>query len=180
VRLPKILRKEQTMLEGINGLNPANGNQDVKATTTAKQGKINSLFGKQSASRTQYQEDVTFNPDGSRTVKKNGKEITYKDINGDGKEEIYSVTTHYAAKKFHTEGLEDRPAEDETYIDEDGDGYDDVRIVKTYDENGKLISETKTYEKDINDVKSGKYGQVLPYMTENRKMSTHLSGLYIR
>ncbi len=117
------------------------------------------------------------NDDGSKLEKqydKNGhlmREIVYKDVNGDGKEDIYSVTSHYEAKPEW-----DMNASSSTFIDEDGDGYNDVVIKKEYDENGKLKKETKTIEEDINSVKSRPHG---PWETQNREMETHKSGIYI-
>lgn len=99
------------------------------------------------------------------------KEIVYKDVNGDGKEDIYSVTSYVQAK---TEW--DRNASSSTFIDKDGDGYDDVVIKKEYDKYGKLKTETKIIEEDINDVKSRHH---LEYETFNRKMGTHKSGIYM-
>ena len=117
------------------------------------------------------------NDDGSKIEKhydKNNnlmKEIVYKDVNGDGKEDIYSVTSHVQAKPEW-----DRNASSSTFIDNDGDGYDDVVIKKEYDKDGKLKKETKTIEEDINDVKSRHH---LEYETFNRKMGTHKSGIYM-
>lgn len=99
------------------------------------------------------------------------KEIVYKDVNGDGKEDIYSVTSHQEAKPEW-----DMNASSSSYIDEDGDGYDDVIIKKEYDENGKLKTETKTIEEDINSVKNRPHG---PWETQNREMEAHKSGIYI-
>ncbi len=118
-----------------------------------------------------------FNDDGSKIEKqydKDGnltKEIVYKDVNGDGKEDIYSVTSHIEAKPEW-----DMNASSSTYIDEDGDGYNDVVIKKEYDENGKLKTETKTIEEDINDVKNRQH---LEYEIYNRDMDVHKSGIYM-
>ena len=67
-------------------------------------------------------------------------------------------------------------ASSSTYIDEDGDGYNDVVIKKEYDENGKLKTETKTIEEDINDVKNRQH---LEYEIYNRDMDVHKSGIYM-
>ena len=117
------------------------------------------------------------NDDGSKLEKqydKDGhlmKEIVYKDVNGDGKEDIYSVTSHFEANPEL-----DMNASSSTYIDEDGDGYNDVVIRKEYDDNGKLKTETKTVMEDINSVKSRPHG---PWETQNREMETHKAGFYI-
>ena len=117
------------------------------------------------------------NDDGSKLEKqydKDGhlmKEIVYKDVNGDGKEDIYSVTSHHEAKPEW-----DMNASSSTYIDEDGDGYNDVLIRKEYDEKGKLKTETKTIAEDINSVKNRPHG---PWEIQNREMEAHKSGIYI-
>lgn len=117
------------------------------------------------------------NDDGSKLEKqydKDGhlmKEIVYKDVNGDGKEDIYSVTSHQKAKPEW-----DMNASSSTFIDEDGDGYDDVVIKKEYDENGKLKTETKTIKEDINSVKDREH---MPWEIFNREMSAHKGGIYM-
>ena len=117
------------------------------------------------------------NDDGSKIEKQYDKdnnlrkEIVYKDVNGDGKEDIYSVTSHVQANPEF-----DRNASSSTFIDNDGDGYDDVVIKKEYDKDGKLKKETKTVLEDINDVKGRQH---LEYETFNRKMETHKSGIYM-
>lgn len=115
--------------------------------------------------------------DGSKTEKQYDadgnltKEIVYKDVNGDGKEDIYSVTSHVKADPDY-----DRKASSSTFIDENGDGYDDVVIKKEYDENGKLKTETKIVQEDINAVKKRSHG---PWETQNREMEVHKAGIYV-
>jgi len=181
------------MLEGINGLNPANGNQDVKATTTTKQRKINSLFGvKKTANEGQVSGShldkimlghegktvTTINDDGSKTEKtysKDGKlekEVIYKDVNGDGKEDIYSITRYHEAWENPATGEKD-PKQSWTYIDEDGDGYMDCSITRTYDEKGKVKTETKNYLEAIDDVKKREH---FPWEIHNRSMDVQNGG----
>lgn len=120
------------------------------------------------------------NIDGSKTEKtfdKNGKctkEVVYKDVNGDGKEDIYSVTDFYEPETNPRTNKNETKTK--TFIDEDGDGYNDTIITKTYDEKGKLMSEEKTYEENINDVKNRNH---MDYEVYNRKMGAHKDGLYI-
>lgn len=102
------------------------------------------------------------------------KETIYKDINGDGKEDIYSVTNYYEAYDDPVEEGKRHPATTTTYIDEDGDGYSDTYIEREYDENGKLKTETKSFEEDINEVKNRDH---LPYEVHNRKMDALKSGI---
>lgn len=121
------------------------------------------------------------NIDGSKTEKtfdKNGKctkEVVYKDVNGDGKEDIYSVTNFYEASTDPVDGHK-VPAISKTFVDEDGDGYEDTIITKTYDEKGKLKSEEKYYDENINDVKKRNH---LEYEVYNRKMSTLQCGMFM-
>ncbi len=124
---------------------------------------------------------TTVNIDGSKTEKtfdKNGKctkEVVYKDVNGDGKEDIYSVTNFYEAGTDPVDGHK-VPAISKTFVDEDGDGYEDTIITKTYDEKGKLKSEEKYYDENINDVKKRNH---LEYEVYNRKMSTLQCGMFM-
>lgn len=179
------------MLEGINGLGGVNGNsKSQKAAQSAGQESLNSVFGTKSNDLSQVSDGnddlrslflgggvkkivTTINEDGSKTEKsydKDGKltkEVVYKDVNGDGKEDIYSVTNFYEAYDDPVEEGKRHPATTVSFIDEDGDGYYDSRIEKEYDENGKLKTETKTYAEDINDVKNRKH---MPWETYNRRM----------
>lgn len=185
-------RKEKHMLS-INGLNSPDGRgQNVQTAKTTKQEKLNSLFGGQkNVKKTDRKQDLielltgrntktvtTVNADGSKTKKtynKDGKllkEAVYKDVNSDGKEDIYSVTNYYEAYDDPVDGHRE-PAKSQTFIDEDGDGFDDYSITKTFDENGKVKSETKTYFEDINDVKKRNH---MPWEIYNRQMSAQESG----
>lgn len=118
--------------------------------------------------------ETIFNNDGSKTEKvynQNGdlnKLSVFKDVNKDGKEDIYSVTKFYK----DTNGLKT----EETFIDLDGDGYNDITITKTYDENGRLKSETKTIEEDINEVKNRPH---MDHEIHNREMNAHSSDFYM-
>ena len=124
---------------------------------------------------------TTVNADGSKTEKtfdrsgKCTKEVVYKDVNGDGKEDIYSVTDFYEADTDPVDGHKE-PAKTKTFIDEDGDGYYDTIITKTFDEKGKLKTEEKTYEENINDVKNRNH---MDYEIYNRKMTAHKDGVYM-
>ena len=118
--------------------------------------------------------ETVFNNDGSKTEKvynQNGdlnKLSVFKDVNKDVKEDIYSITRFYK----DTNGLKT----EETFMDLDGDGYNDIKIIKTYDENGRLKSETKTIEEDINEVKNRPH---MDYEIYNRHMNAHSSGYYM-
>lgn len=183
------------MLEGINGLGGINGNQKSQRTAqSAGQESLNSVFGTGSSKVSEGQNDLkpislgsrvkkvvtTINDDGSKTEKsydKDGKltkEVVYKDVNVDGKEDIYSVTNFYEAYDDPVEEGKRHPATSISFIDEDGDGYYDSRIEKEYDENGKLKTETKSYEEDINDVKNRDH---MPWEIHNRRMDAHKSGV---
>lgn len=123
---------------------------------------------------------TTINADGSKTEKRYGadgklcKEIVLKDVNGDGKEDIYSVTGYMEAYDDPVEEGKRHPAESKTFIDEDGDGYYDTCVIKVFDEKGKLKSETKTFAEDINDVKKREH---FPWEVQNRKMDAHYKGV---
>ena len=129
-----------------------------------------------SLSRTAKVETI-FNDDGSKTERvyyrsgKITKESIFKDINGDGKEDIYSVTN------FYEEDQSSNPANiAKTFIDKDGDGYHDVVITKTYDKNGHLKHESRIIAEDINSVKNREH---LDSEVKNREMEAHHSGFYI-
>lgn len=186
------------MLEGVNGLNQIGaGTKSSKSAKTSEQKNLNSVFeGQQTSNKLNVTDDLdskilggrskkivtTINDDGSKTEKsydKDGKlfkETIYKDINGDGKEDIYSVTNHYEAYDDPVEKDKRQPAVSTTYVDEDGDGYYDTYIKREYDDNGKLKSETKHFEEDINEVKKRDH---MPWEVHNRSMDAHNSGVLI-
>ena len=182
------------MLRGINGLN-GDGAYSQKPIKAPVQESINSLFEtKGSSNQQKVQEDffskigltgtkkivTTINDDGSKTEKsydKDGKllkETIYKDVNGDGKEDIYSVTSYYEAYDDPVEEGKRHPATSTCYIDEDGDGYYDTYIKKEYDENGKVKTEIKSYAEDINAVKNRDH---MPWEIHNRQMDSLHSGV---
>ncbi len=127
-----------------------------------------------SLSRTAKVETI-FNDDGSKTERvydnsgKLTKESIFKDVNGDGKEDLYSVTS------FYTGGLNPDNVE-KTVIDKDGDGYYDVIITKTYDKNGTLKRTTRENAEDINSVKNRDH---LESEVKNREMEAHRLGIYM-
>ena len=118
--------------------------------------------------------ETIFNSDGSKTEKvydKHGnltKESVFRDVNGDGKADLYSITKFYK----NNDGLETK-----TYIDKDGDGYNDEQITKNYDKNDRLKNETRTIEEDINEVKSKPH---FAADIHNREMKNLYSGLLMR
>lgn len=113
----------------------------------------------------QQKPNTVFNADGSRTERTLGGLTTYKDVNGDGKEDIFSVT--------NTRHTKDGGRIETTYIDVDGDGYNDKTVTREYDTNGKLKKETTNIEEDINDVKKRDH---MPWEEFNRRMTSHKSG----
>ena len=95
------------------------------------------------------------------------KETTFK-IGVGGDENIFTVTSYNGNKS-------------RTSIDEDGDGYEDVYIVREYGADGKVTKETPTRLEDINKLKNPKPGTIVPrYMIENRKMENIYSGVMIK
>lgn len=121
--------------------------------------------------------ETIFNSDGSKVERhfdKQGnlmKESIFKDVNGDGKQDLYSVTRFYKAdEKFGT------AASSKTFIDRDGDGYDDETISKEYDKKGKVKKETHYFEEDINEVKKRNH---LEHETYNRRMDVHNGDMYM-
>lgn len=108
-----------------------------------------------------------------RVVKKYDKDgnisqiSIFKDVNGDGKEDLYQVTQYYRIDGTTTV---------QTYTDYDGDGYDDNIITKEYDKNNKLTEERKVKEEDIKSVKNRNHW---PWEINNRRMDVHESGNYI-
>ena len=91
----------------------------------------------------------------------------FKDVNGDGKEDLYKITTF---NKMFDGSIYER-----TVIDRDGDGYNDYLCNKVT-KGGKTIEETEYEEEDINQVKNRKHCEWEIY---NRKMTTHQSGIYM-
>ena len=92
----------------------------------------------------------------------------FKDVNGDGKEDLYKVTVF---SKMYNGSKHER-----TVIDNDGDGYNDYQHDIMYNKNGKKTEEKEYYEEDINKVKNRPH---LEHEIYNRKMTTHESGYYM-
>ena len=91
----------------------------------------------------------------------------FKDVNGDGKEDLYKVTTF---GKMYDGSIHQR-----TVVDRDGDGYNDtLHDVTTKD--GKKVSEREIECEDINKIKNRDHFE---YEIYNRKMTTHQSGIYM-
>lgn len=157
----------------INGMNGVQKSQVVnqKSVNAGYQDKIDDLFyGSRFKNK---KEIVKMNADGTYTKKTyiNGilnKETVYK-TDKNGKEKLTSVTNHYykvddSGKEIHTS---------KEFIDEDGDGYNDVILTKKY-ENGRLVGEEKYFEEDIEkDIKNK------PWNKHNRLMKSHDSGIYV-
>lgn len=145
------------------------GDIDIRFTAPAKgqSTPVQQQFNPQKGTKI----ETIFNRDGSKTEKvydQNGnltKESIFKDIDGDGKEDIYSVSRFYKKESG---------SEVETFIDRDGDGFNDEKITRNYDHNGRLKSETREIEEDINDVKNRPH---LEHEIYNRDMQTHYSGI---
>ncbi len=118
--------------------------------------------------------ETIFNSDGSKIERhydKSGslfKEAVFKDVNGDGKEDIYSVTNFYKSN--------DGKSESKTFIDHDGDGFDDETVTKEYDKNGQLKKETRYKEENINEVKKRNH---LEHEIYNRRMDVHNDGVFM-
>ena len=91
----------------------------------------------------------------------------FKDVNGDGKEDLYKVTVF---SKMYDGSIHER-----TVIDNDGDGYNDT-LHDTVTKDGKKVSEKEIECEDINKIKNRNH---LEYEIYNRKMSTHESGYYM-
>lgn len=156
--------------DGVNGTQkPQVVNQ--KSVNAGFHDKIDNLFnGSRSDNK---KEIVKMNADGTYTKKTyiNGilnKETVYK-TGENGKEKLTSVTNHYyeaddSGKEIHTS---------KEFIDEDGDGYNDVILTKKY-ENGRLVEEERYFEEDIEkDIKNK------PWNKHNRLMKSHDSGIYV-
>lgn len=92
----------------------------------------------------------------------------FKDVNGDGKEDLYKVTVFSKTS--------DGSTHERTVIDNDGDGYNDYQRDIKYNKNGKKTEEKEFYEEDINKIKNRNH---LEYEIYNRKMTTHESGYYM-
>ncbi len=108
-----------------------------------------------------------------RVVKKYDKDgkisqiSIFKDVNGDGKEDLYQVTQYYRIDGTTTM---------KTYTDYDGDGYDDNIKTKEYDENNRLTEEREVKEEDIKSVQKRNHAE---YEIYNRRMDVHESGMYM-
>lgn len=91
----------------------------------------------------------------------------FKDVNGDGKEDLYKITTYSK--------MPDGSIYERTMVDRDGDGYNDYQYSKTT-KDGKTVSETEIEEEDINKVKNRPHYE---WEIHNRLMTTHESGVYM-
>ena len=94
-------------------------------------------------------------------------ESIFKDVNGDGKKDLYKITKYYYDEDGRSE---------HTYIDRDGDGYDDYHKIETFNEKGIKVEEKEIEEEDINKVKNRNH---FPWETENRVMENLLNGTLI-
>ena len=154
---------------GVNGLQKSQELNQRSVNADGFQEKIDVFKGLRANDK---KETVKMNSDGTYSKKTymNGileKETVCKSADN-GKEQIVSVTRHYyevddSGQEIHTS---------KEFVDENGDGYNDLVITKKY-ENGRLVEEEKYFEEDIKtDIKNK------PWNKNNRLMTAHDSGFY--
>lgn len=105
---------------------------------------------------------------------KNGAKIQETKYHVDektGKETIYSVT-RFSFEPDEGYGLYTVKT---SFVDEDGDGFSDKKVIQKYS-NGKLVNTETLIQENINSIKNRDH---MPYELENRKMATHDSGYYM-
>lgn len=90
----------------------------------------------------------------------------FKDVNKDGKEDLFSVTVYQRNA--------DGTVFERMVIDSDGDGYNDYQKDVVY-KKGKKIQEKEHLEEKIDSVKNRENSEASIF---NRKMVTHLNGNY--
>ena len=155
---------------GVNGLQKSQELNQRSVNADGFQEKIDVFKGLRANDK---KETVKMNSDGTYSKKtyRNGileKETVCKSADN-GKEQIVSVTRHYyevddSGKEIHTS---------KEFVDENGDGYNDLVITKKY-ENGRLVEEEKYFEEDIKtDIKNK------PWNKHNRLMRSHDIGIYV-
>jgi len=149
-----------------------NGPSNVSFGNSANPQNVGRQRGPISFGGIKYEEKQKYNSDGTITYQYYNKgvlsqETKYK-VLPNGKEVIAEISK-FDEKIDNNNNVIKTIS---TYVDEDGDGYDDYCTVKTF-KNGKLVEENKIINEDINDVKNR---DDLPSVINNRKMSTIDSG----
>ena len=155
---------------GVNGLQKSQELNERSVNADGFQEKIDVFKGLRANDK---KETVKMNSDGTYSKKtyRNGileKETVCKSADN-GKEQIVSVTRHYyevddSGQEIHTS---------KEFVDENGDGYNDLVITKKY-ENGRLVEEEKYFEEDIKtDIKNK------PWNNHNRLMRSHDIVIYV-
>ena len=92
-------------------------------------------------------------------------ESIFKDVNGDGKPDLYKIV-QYSYE-------DDDTYSKETYIDRDGDGYNDYHRIEKFDELDHKVEEQEIEEEDIKHVKERQH---YPWEVINRVMENILNG----
>ncbi len=157
-------------LGNVGAINPTDLFQSQGLNTSKKRGPI--CFG-----RTQFAEKEKYNSDGTisrQYLSPNGvlfQETKYN-VDKKGKETIASVTRYDEKIDSNNNVIKTVT----TFVDEDGDGYNDYVLTKTYT-NGRLTSENKKIEENINDVKNRGH---LAWELQNREMFAHDSCMYAK